>query len=247
MNQANTETPLLCLPFAGAGASFYRAWRRLAVEGVDVQPLQLPGREERLAEEPCTDVREAVAGLLPLVLRRACESPVALFGHSLGAALAYELACRLLEHGDDLLLALFVSGSPAPWDGREERAEGLADDELLNCVEELAGYRHPAFDVPEMRDLLLPALRADVLMHERYAPAAPAPLPIAITAFRGTDDRLVTAAASQRWKEATSASFEAVELPGGHMYLTDEAVAVLKSISTRLAPAPGKVAHAVAR
>jgi surfactin synthase thioesterase subunit len=226
--------PLLCLPFAGAGASFYRPWRRLDVATIEVHPLQLPGREERLAEAPYVDVETAVASLLPSVLEVARRYPVALFGHSLGAVLAYELARKAVEHGQDLVLHLIVSGSPVPWDGRRERASECNDDEFVKRVEEFAGYCHPALRISELRELLLPGLRADVQMHEDYSPGSATRLPVPITSLRGRDDHLVSTERACRWREATSLRFDAVELPGGHMYLTEDPLSLLELISDRL-------------
>lgn len=226
--------PLLCLPFAGAGASFYMPWRSFGTEGVDVKPIQLPGRERLVDQDPYTDVHQAAEGLLPAALAAAGDGPVAVFGHSLGAILAYELALRIADHGAHPVVHLFVSGSQGPWNGRTERATGLDDDAFLARVQEFAGYRHPAFDIPEMRELLLPALRADVEMHEAYVPASDRRLAAPITSVRGVDDHLVSAEAAGRWSEATSAEFTAVDVPGDHMYLDADGKALLELIASRL-------------
>lgn len=227
-------TPLLCLPFAGAGASFYMPWRSLGVEGVDVRPLQLPGRERLVDQEPYTNVQNAADGLLAAALEAAGEGPVAVFGHSLGAILAYELAHRIADHGANELVHLFVSGSQGPWNGRTERATGLDDDAFLARVQEFAGYTHPAFDIPEMRELLLPTLRADVEMHEAYVPTSERRLAAPITSIRGVDDHLVSADAADHWRDATSATFTAVDVPGDHMYLDADAKSLLELIASRL-------------
>lgn len=226
--------PLLCLPFAGAGASFYMPWRSLGVEGLDVRPVQLPGRERLVDQAPYTDVQAAADGLLPSALEAAGEGPVLVFGHSLGAILAYELAHRIADHGANEVVHLFVSGSQGPWNGRTERATGLDDDAFLARVQEFAGYRHPAFDIPEMRELLLPTLRADVEMHEAYVPTSDRRLAAPITSVRGVDDHLVSAEAADRWRDATSETFTAVDVPGGHMYLDTDAASLLELIASRV-------------
>ena len=225
--------PLLCLPFAGAGASFYLPWRDLGAESLDIKPLQLPGRERLLGDEPYTNVQTAADGLLPVALEAAQGGPVAVFGHSLGAILAYELAHRIADHGVPVA-HLFVSGSQGPWNGRTERATGLDDDAFLARVQEFAGYRHPAFDIPEMRELLLPTLRADVEMHESYRPTSERRLDVPITSVRGVDDHLVSAEAAGHWRDATSRTFTAIDVPGGHMYLDSDAASLLKIVADRL-------------
>lgn len=171
------ETHLVCLPFAGAGASFFTPWQDRAPEGPHVLPVRLPGREQRFVEEPHTDAVRAAAEAHTQVTRQLPEGArVAVFGHSLGAVLGFELAHRLEAEPGVRLDALVVSGAPGPWSGRADRASGLPDAEFLARVRTFAGYAHPALEHPEMRELLLPLLRADVRMHETYRPASDGPL-----------------------------------------------------------------------
>ncbi|WP_328847622.1 thioesterase II family protein [Streptomyces sp. NBC_00258] len=223
---------LVCLPFAGSGAGFYRAWGPLPVEGGRVLPVQLPGREERFLDDPFEDVQEAVAGLTPRLVEEAgADASIVLFGHSLGAVLAYEIARELERTGYRGLRHLYVSGAPGPGNGRTERATGLADNEFLDRVREFAGYRHQALDEPELLEILLPLLRADVAMHENYKPSSSEPLTVPVTALRGADDTLVSREQAHEWASVTVGGFAYLELPGGHMYLAD---------------APGPLLHAIA-
>lgn len=219
-------TPLLCLPFAGAGAAFFAPWRAEADPAITVVPLHLPGRERLIARRPHTDLATAAGELARQVVADGHRGPLALYGHSMGAVLAYEIAHRLVALGT-AVAHLVVSGSPGPWDGRAEKTAGLDDERFLARVQDFAGYRHPAFDIPEARELLLPTLRADVRMHEDYVPTSERPLDCPVTAIRGADDHLVSAAATGRWRMATSGRFRSVEVPGGHMFPADEPRLVL--------------------
>jgi surfactin synthase thioesterase subunit len=224
-------TVLVCLPFAGAGASFFKKWQPAAPAGLRMLAVQPPGREERFVDDPATRVApvadEACSWVLP---RLEGAGRVALFGHSLGAVLAYELAHRLAEASPVPVVRLFVSGSPGPWTPRPDRATGLDDERFMARVRRFAGYDHPAMNDPEMLDLLLPLLRADVEMHESYRPSSDRPLPVPITALRGRDDDLVDADGCAQWADATSAEFSAIELDGGHMYLTEGEETLLRLI-----------------
>ncbi|GGP79754.1 thioesterase II family protein [Saccharothrix coeruleofusca] len=225
------KTALVCLPFAGAGASFFRPWAAHAGDRLAVVPLQLPGRERLIDVEPHRDAVVAADELLPDLVRQLDGlTEVALFGHSLGAVLAYELAHRVAAHPDLVLRHLFVSGSPEPSTQRPRRATGLPDDEFLARVSEFAGFRHEALEDPEMRELILPTLRADVEMHENYRPSTADRLPAPVTSLRGSDDALVSAVEAARWSEVAGAGFEYVEVSGGHMYLTESAPQLLKLI-----------------
>ena len=226
-------TKLICLPYAGAGASFYRPWKALAGDALEIVPLQLPGRERLIDEDPYRDAHRAVDGLLAQLREELGEvggHRVAVFGHSLGAVLAFELAHRLVDEPGVELLHVFVSGSPEPARGRERRATGLSDEEFLARVGDFAGYHHPALDDPEMREMILPALRADVEMHENYTPSTDLPLQAPLTVVRGEDDDLVGYDDAESWSKVAGRDFEHVEVPGGHMYLTDAAPALVRLI-----------------
>ncbi|MFJ4952733.1 thioesterase II family protein [Streptomyces sp. NPDC088760] len=226
-------TYLICLPFGGAGASFFKGWQEHVPEELTILPIQLPGREERFVETPHTDVARAVEEAYSWVLEQIDGSArVALFGHSLGAVLAYELAHRLSDAEGIRLTRLFVSGSPSPWNGRKERATGLGDDAFLAQLHRFTGYTHPALQDAMMRDLLLPMLRADVEMHENYRPSSDKPLSVPITAVRGRGDTLVDSAQISQWSEATTAGLSTGELDGGHMYLADDHAPLLRLIVT---------------
>lgn len=224
-------TTLVCLPFAGAGASFYQPWARLAGADFDVLPVQLPGRERRIDDEPHRDVSSAVAEVLAGL--RDVDGPLAVFGHSLGAVLGYELAHRLVAAGRPPV-RLFASGSPEPARQRTERATGLPDAEFLATVSDFAGYTGEALADPEMLELVLPTLRADIEMHENYVPTTDEPLDVPITAVRGSADTLVSADAVLGWAKVTSRQFDAVELPGGHMYLTESAERLVRLLADTL-------------
>ncbi|MEW2132090.1 alpha/beta fold hydrolase [Streptomyces sp. NPDC005435] len=233
------RTTLVCLPFAGAGASFFRPWQRLAEPlGLDVLPLQLPGRERLIDEEPYRDAAAAADGLLTGLLTALGDTRgahrVALFGHSLGAVLAYELTRRLTATPGVTVVRLFASGSPHPAEPRSRHATGLGDDAFLARVNEFAGYTDEALQDPEMRELILPTLRADVEMHESYRPADDRPLTVPVTSLRGSTDTLVGRAEAEAWARTTEAGFCAVELDGGHMYLTGSAPELLRILAEDL-------------
>ncbi|MGY5059956.1 thioesterase II family protein [Streptomyces sp. 900105755] len=221
---------LVCVPFAGAGPSFFHPWRALSADRWRVVPVELPGRERRVLETPYRNVVEAAENSVDDVLSDLGEGARAvLFGHSLGAVLAYELT-HLLSARGVRVERLVVSGSPGPWTQRERRATGLPDVEFLARVEEFAGFRHEALDHPEMRELILPVLRADCDMHENYVPSTDEPVSVPICSVRGSYDGLVGAEQALEWRRATTGEFSYAELPGDHMYLVDHARAVLDLI-----------------
>jgi surfactin synthase thioesterase subunit len=224
--------PLICLPFAGAGPSFFKDWIPLT-SSLDIVAPQLPGREKRFLEEPYRDVTQAITGILEEVLQLVGKrSRVNIFGHSLGAVLAYELAHRLAGIKGIQVEHLVVSGSPGPWTPRQRRATGMDDESFIGQVREFAGYDHPALNDADMREMLLPLLRADVEMHESYYPPEGQTLEVPITSVRGTEDELVSHAEAAQWQSATTKPIQLIEIQGGHMYLTKSPDRLLRMIES---------------
>jgi len=235
------ELRLFCLPHAGGGTAAYAALARLVPEPIDVRPVRLPGRETRLREAPyrrvASLVADAVRALEPLF-----DRPFALFGHSLGALLAFELAHRLREEGGPEPVHLFVSGRRAPHVPDPEPPLSLLPDERL--VDELRrrydGIPQAVVETPELLELFLPILRADCELLDTYAYAEREPLQVPISAFTGADDRRVGPDDLAGWARHTSGAFRARVLPGGHFYFQgdEEALAAeLERDLARVAPA----------
>ncbi|MFF2190810.1 thioesterase II family protein [Streptomyces sp. NPDC058155] len=222
----------------------------MGLSGVVATPLQLPGRERRLDEEPYRDLHAAADGLLPAALKAAGSGPVALFGHCfLGAALAHELTRRITETGCNEVAHLFVSAARPPSAGPVSDVSVLTDDEFLEHVEKTTGCQYPAFDVPEIRDLLLPTLRADFAMDEGYRPSGAAPLGVPMTAVYAADDSFVSRDEVAKWQDVTTAGFSLTELPGGHMYPASDAEPLLELISRTIAAdriESGRLTHGTA-
>ncbi len=229
-------TLLVCLPFGGSGAAFFHPWSAFAADDLEVVPMRLPGRERLIDVKPYRSVKDAVdAFLQDLAGTLDGHADVVLFGHSVGAVLAYELAHRLAPSVP--VRHVFVSGSPGPNTERpyEIRASVREDDDaFLAQVQVLSGHVDQALYHPDLRELLLPALRADVTMHENYVPSTTEPLVVPITALRGAGDKLVAAESIREWAGFTTARFATAELPGTHMYVVDSGEAVMNLIQNTI-------------
>jgi surfactin synthase thioesterase subunit len=223
---------LFCLPHAGAGASAYRDWPARLTPDVEVVPVRLPGRETRRREPLARSVTELVADVVPQLL--AVDRPVALFGHSMGALLAYELTHTLCVAGRPPV-HLFVSGQQAA----HRRVPGddvhtLADDDLADHVAELSGTPRAVLDHPGMIDYLLPILRADFAVCETYEHTPRPPLDVPITALGGSDDEIFAGGGLTAWRELTTAATTLRQFSGGHFYLHDHLDDVIATVHTAL-------------
>lgn len=226
---------LFCLPYSGASAMVYSRWRRAVPAWLSVVPVELPGRGARLGEALQTDMHALARQLAKEVLPR-ITGPYALFGHSLGALLAFEMAHALREGGAPQPLALIASGTAAPT-RREDYERGFADpksdDELKTQLRDLQGTPPEVLANQELMELTLPILRADFLMCGRYQYRARPPLTCALHVLGGAQDR-----ASQEqlvaWQQESQGSFTLDMLPGGHFFIHEHEAKVLRLLKANL-------------
>ena len=201
---------LVCFPHAGGTAASYAGWTRaLEHRPVEVIAAQLPGRDSRSGEAPCTNIDVIVDGFADLIARLA-PVPFALFGHSLGALIAFELARRLRERGIAGLMHLFVSGAFAPQLAREGPPLRFVEGDaafLEALASRYGGVPRIVLEQTDLRTAIVPALRADITLSETYEYRAAAPLECPITAYAGTADPIVSAERLVRWHEQTIADF----------------------------------------
>jgi medium-chain acyl-[acyl-carrier-protein] hydrolase len=225
---------LFCLPHAGGGASAFRGWADSLPAEVEVCPVQFPGRENRVAEPAFTSL-PALVDALAEVMEGFQTLPFALFGHSNGALVGFELARTLRARGRPGPVHLFASGRRAP-DLPSDRPDThhLPDDEFLAELQTLGGIPQQLLEHRELLELLLPALRADVTIHETYEFREQPPLDLPITAYGGLADPRVSREQLQAWNRHTAGPFVMRMFPGGHFYLHDDRPAVLRTLSADL-------------
>ncbi|MFE7564469.1 thioesterase II family protein [Kitasatospora sp. NPDC057500] len=222
---------LVCLPHAGGSASyFFPLSHRLAPEA-EVLAVQYPGRQDRHTEPLFGDLGEAADRIAEALLLWN-DLPVALFGHSMGATIGFEVA-RRLEAAGTVPVALFASGRRAPSRVRDEGIHRLADREFLAEMVSLGGASEVLLKDPEMLRLYLPVVRGDYRTAETYryqeGPALTCPV-VGLTGDRDKQAEIENVAA---WAEHTTGPFELEVFPGGHFYLND-APAVTDLVRDRL-------------
>ncbi|MER7466213.1 alpha/beta fold hydrolase [Streptomyces sp. NPDC097981] len=223
---------LLCLPHAGGSASFYFPVAQALSPSVEVLAVQYPGRQDRRTE-PLIDDIPTLADRITEELSAYQDKPLALFGHSMGAVLGFEVAQRLEERGDGPV-ELFVSGRRAPSVSRGERWHDASDAELVAEIQSHQAAGSELLDDPEMRAMLLPTIRGDYKAVEThvYRPGAAVRCPV--TAFTGDSDPKVTVEEALAWQQHTTGGFHSEVFTGGHFYLSDHTAAVLRTVSARL-------------
>ncbi|WIY05765.1 alpha/beta fold hydrolase [Amycolatopsis mongoliensis] len=207
---------LVCFPHAGGTASCFHPLSATLAPGVDVLAVQYPGRQDR-HREPLVDDLFLLADRLADVLAAEAAGPMAFFGHSMGATLAFEVARRLGPG----LLGLFVSGRRAPSEFRGGPVPERSDDELLADVRRIGGTDPRVLAHPELLPTVLPVLRNDFKAAATYYYRPGADVGCPVLALFGDSDPKVTEEEARRWAAHTSGCFELKSFPGGHFYLND--------------------------
>lgn len=223
-------TVLVCFPWAGGGAGVFRDWPDALPDSVDVWAARLRGRESRIGERAAVGVDEVVDEFVGLIDGTFSGREVVLFGHCVGALVAFELAHALTDAGCTRVLQLLVASQPAPrlrvpprdgTDAIEElRRRRMLDDELLAQ--------------PELLELLRPAIEADVELAESFRTRTRRPLEVPIVAFRGRRDVAVARPAVADWAAETADRFEFVELDGDHLFSGADRVTFLTAVGDRI-------------
>jgi len=227
---------LFCLPYAGGGASIYRSWITELPDSVEVCPIQLPGRENRLSEAPYTRMAALIDALVP-VLRPYLDKPFAFFGYSMGSAISYELTLRLRA---DLGLDpehLLVAARRAPQlPDHDEPRYDLPDEEFKAKLRAFNGTPEEVLNHPELMELLLPLVRKDFELNDTYQASSQPLLSCPVTVFGGNDDPNVQRHHLEAWRTVTSGPFQLHLLPGDHFFIHQHGSLMVSAVIAALAP-----------
>lgn len=232
--EASDGIRLICLPYAGGNASTYRPWMAAAWPGVTVCPALLPGRERRIGDEPFQRMAALVDDLCAAL---PTDAPYALFGHSMGALLAYELACALRRSGKRMPAHVFVSGAPAPHvaPNRPPRYR-LGRRELIAELAKLGGTPPAVLANDELLDLCLPTVRADFAMLDTYHWQPSEPLDVPLSVFYGSDDAEVDEEDILGWRRhGVDVGF--ARFRGDHFFVESDSEAVRLRVAAVLSTA----------
>ncbi|MGV4987379.1 thioesterase II family protein [Streptomyces sp. NRAIS4] len=225
---------LLCLPHAGGSAGFFHDWGHAFGDDVEVLAARYPGRQERIAEEPCGSVEE-LAEALADELTPLLDTPLAVFGHSMGGSVGYELALRL-QARHQVAPALLMVSCRKPPHLLTPRTAVLADDTALMAeVRRLGGTDAALLADPDLRELVLPAIRADFAAVAHYTARPGIPLDCPVAGYLGAGDPDITADDMAGWAAVAPRGFGLTVLPGGHFYPVAQRDALVADIRARLA------------
>ncbi|WP_326698416.1 alpha/beta fold hydrolase [Streptomyces sp. NBC_01754] len=225
---------LLCFAYAGGGSAAFTGWADALPPDAELSAVRLPGRESRILQRPYTRLDD----LLPDLVRAVsdyCREPYVLFGHSMGALIAYAYARRLCDAGPRGPEHLIVSGRRAPQlPHNRPLLHDLADGELLRRLREFGGTTDELLSDPRTMRLVLPGLRADFQLNDTYRYTPEPRLDCPVTAFGGRQDSHVDGAGIAAWADRTTGPFAVRMLDGGHFFLHSSQAELLRAIGVVL-------------
>lgn len=230
---------LFCFPFVGADANIFRAWTGQFPDTIEVIGLQYPGRGRRFTEPPLTSLSHLEAQILEAITPF-LDVPFALFGHSMGGIVSFQLAQLLEQRGQELPRCIFVSGSKppherlAPSELTGTPISKMSDEEFIAELTRLNGTPNELLSDKDALRHFLPMLRADFRILETADYRSKTNLNLPISAFCGTNDQIAPLQSMMLWKDLTRATFRFQLIPGDHFFLLRSRRRLLESLIPQL-------------
>lgn len=223
---------LFCLPYAGGGTSAYASWAGLLPADLELSIVLLPGRERRYREQPYTNLARLTHDLAD-ALAPEIDRPYALFGHSVGALIAFELLRELRRRIVLLPIHLYVSGRRAPHLPDPSPPLYALDDSrfIAELQRQYNGIPAAILEDQELLQLFLPVMRADITLADTHQHAEETPFDMLLTALGGDSDPRATRQELEAWQQHTRGCFTCTSFPGGHFYLQAERAALIHTIA----------------
>jgi medium-chain acyl-[acyl-carrier-protein] hydrolase len=226
---------LFCIPYAGGSSLIFNRWKACLNDHIELRPIELAGRGKRAYEALYRDIDAAVEDVFNRIHDQ-LDQPYALFGHSMGSRIVFELARKIKREKVSAPVHIFFSGSGAPHkrNSNEKIFHLMKDDEFREEVISLGGTPAELFQHPELQELFVPLLKNDFRISECYkAPGEIQPFDSSITVFVGKDDDLDSEECNG-WKNYTTAVCTLHYLNGGHFFLHRETEILVELINNVL-------------
>ncbi|MFB8426342.1 thioesterase II family protein [Priestia megaterium] len=221
---------IIFFPYAGGGIPSFFHWIQDLEEYANCYIVELPGRGNRFSEEPYTDITQVVYELSSNILK--LKEPFIFVGHSMGALIAYELACYLQKNHAVNPVRLVVSGASSPsYPKKIQKASNLSKEAFIDRLKEINGANDEIINNNELLELVMPILRADFTLCENYIfNGQNEQLSCPITAFSGNRDKVAPIVGAEQWRELTSNTFNLKVFDGEHFFINDKYKEVLNSL-----------------
>lgn len=227
---------MFCLPHAGGSATVYTKWKKYLDENIELQPVELSGRGSRMNEPLYSSLNEAIDDAAEVIKSKIySEEDYIIYGHSMGAAIAYEVCCKFLKDNIKLPKNLFLSGRQCPFIDRDvEEIYKLNDEEFEKYILSLDGTPKEVFQDKELSKIFVPIIRSDYKNIETFKSINKTTvLPLPITVLNGCKDDL-TDEEINGWSKFTNKEFKRFDFDGGHFFLHDKISEVVNIVNNEV-------------
>ncbi|MFJ2114975.1 MULTISPECIES: thioesterase II family protein [unclassified Streptomyces] len=234
----DSQGQLFCFPHAGGSASFYFPVSAQLSSVAEVFSVQYPGRQDRRKETSPADIGVMADRVYEVLREQFHARPTTFFGHSMGATIAFEVARRFEADGGELT-RLFASGRRAPSSVRHEDVHRRSDDGIVAELMLLSGTNTALLGDEEILRMILPAIRSDYQAIETYRCEPDVALRAPVTVLTGDSDPKTSMEEAEAWRGHTTGAFDLKVFPGGHFFLSSEALAVIALLREHLSSGQG--------
>lgn len=218
-NRIDSEKCMICIPFAGSGASLFAGWQRVMGNEIEVLPIQLPGREERIAEKPLTSIDDVVNSIIQAVVPVINGRKFVVFGHSMGGLIAYALTAKLEKEYDLSPELCVISASSINICTKKQRVSEMNDDELIQELSSYGGMDEQLLSLPDYLKMYLNIIRNDYKLIEDFGASEKVKVHSPLRLYYGTEDNLFDKEDMKSWYGLTSSVVTERVFEGDHFFI----------------------------
>lgn len=212
---------LICIPYAGSGASSFGRWQKVIGDKVEILPIQLPGRENRMDELVNTNFNVVVNEISNAVLPLIENCNFSIFGHSLGGILTYEVAKHLISKHGLYPSWCFISGSYIYQEHEKKYLSQLDDESFIEEIKNIGGVDESILSIANMKEYFLNVVKNDFKLLEDHQLIGEKQIPVPFRTYFGTKDKLISPEQVTSWKQYTSEHYSTKQFEGNHFFLTE--------------------------
>lgn len=235
---------LFCLPYAGGSSAIFSSWNRELNSQIRCVPIELSGRGRRFGDLFYANMEELVDDVFNIVTTDYELNSYAVFGHSMGGIIAYELAKKIEKSGLKMPEKVFVSATHPPIHNKSKKWSGLPDDEFMECLTSLGGIGLELLNNREFLDLYIPILKADFSVIENYQfNHKDRPISTDLVIFNATNDSYINREKLYDWATFTSKDVSFHEFDGNHFFINEQSTEVIRLINQQLQNAEQNMHH----
>ncbi|MEC3838786.1 Gramicidin S biosynthesis protein [Bacillus amyloliquefaciens] len=226
---------LFCIPHAGGLSSIYSEWNNSVGPEIELIPVELAGRGSRFSEKCYKTINQAVDDITEFVLKKHNNKCYAIYGHSMGAYISYEVILKLMKLTHNLPQHLFVSGKGAPHLTKESFISNLPDKQMIQWLNKLGGIPNDLIENYELMKLFLPMIRNDYKLIENYSNKIKKKLSnVTLTVLTGKFDDSLTIREVEGWKEYSEKRVDIYQINGGHFFINESVTEVISIVRDKL-------------